>query len=126
MTTTETTGYAVADAEQDLWLGRVPAAWADVVRSVDPEQVQDAASMVAAAGLGWTVEQHPMEAVLQREPYSQRVPVPFIGAGSDDPVDRGMRHLRPHRSPAAASAPSRASGGTPARMSARARRRASR
>ena len=62
MTTTETTGYAIEDAEQALWLGRVPAAWGDVVRSVDPEQVQDAASMVTAAGLGWTVEQHPLEA----------------------------------------------------------------
>ena len=76
MTTTETTGYAVEDAEQALWLGRVPAAWADVVRSVDPEQVQDAASMVGAAGLGWTVEQHPMEAVLQCEHQALRVPVP--------------------------------------------------
>ncbi len=76
MTTTETTGYAVTDAKHPLWLGRVPAAWGDVVRSVDPEQVQDAASMVAAAGLGWTVEQHPLEAVLQREHDPQRVPVP--------------------------------------------------
>ena len=32
--------------------------------------------MVAAAGLGWTVEQHPLEAVLQREYQAVRVPVP--------------------------------------------------
>ena len=32
--------------------------------------------MVAAAGLDWTVEQHPLEAVLQREYQAVRVPVP--------------------------------------------------
>jgi phage/plasmid-like protein (TIGR03299 family) len=76
MTTTETTGYTVADAERPLWFGGMPAAWGDVVRGVDPEQAQDAASMVAAAQLGWSVEQHPLEAVVERESQSVRVPVP--------------------------------------------------
>lgn len=76
MTTTETTGYAVADAERPLWFGGMPAAWGDVVRGVDPEQAQDAASMIAAAGLDWTVEQLPLEAVAEREYQSVRVPVP--------------------------------------------------
>ena len=76
MTTTETTSYAITDAEQPLWLGRIPDAWGDVVQSVDPERAQDAASMVAAAQLGWTVEQHPLEAVVEREYQSVRVAVP--------------------------------------------------
>jgi phage/plasmid-like protein (TIGR03299 family) len=71
--TTETTSYAVGDAER-LWLGRMPPAWGDVVRIV-PE-ARDAASMIAAAGLDWRVEQHPLEAVVEREYQTARVPVP--------------------------------------------------
>src|SRR6266511_1595602 len=74
--TTETTSYAVTDAERPLWVGQTPAAWGDVVRSVDPEEAHDAASMIAAAGLDWRVEQHPLEAVIQREYQSLRVAVP--------------------------------------------------
>src|SRR5215510_1378845 len=76
MTTTHATNYAVANAERPLWVGQAPAAWGDVVRSIDPEEAQDAASMIAAAGLGWTVQQHPLEAVVEREYQSLRVPVP--------------------------------------------------
>ena len=46
MTSTETTSYAVTDAERPLWVGQTPAAWGDVVPSIDPEQAQDAASMM--------------------------------------------------------------------------------
>src|SRR5919106_3722889 len=74
--TTETTSYAVTDAERPLWFGQTPAAWGDVVRSVDPEEAHDAASMIAAAGLDWWVEQHRLEAVVEREYQSLRVPVP--------------------------------------------------
>jgi phage/plasmid-like protein (TIGR03299 family) len=76
MTTTETTGYAVTDAERPLWFGEMPAAWGEVVRGVDPEQAHDAASMIAAAGLDWRVEQYALEAVVEREYQSLRVPVP--------------------------------------------------
>jgi len=64
MQTNEQPGYAIAEAERPLWLGQTPVGWADAVRTVDPNEVHDAASMIAAAGLGWTVEQCPLEAVL--------------------------------------------------------------
>jgi hypothetical protein len=60
MTTTATASYAVTDAQRPLWMGQAPVAWGDVVRSIDPEDAQDAASMIAAAGLNWSVEQHPL------------------------------------------------------------------
>jgi hypothetical protein len=44
--------------------------------SVDPNEAHDAVSMIAAAGLDWSVEQHPLEAVVEREYQSLRVPVP--------------------------------------------------
>jgi phage/plasmid-like protein (TIGR03299 family) len=71
--TTETASYAIGDAER-LWLGRTPPAWGDVVRVV-PEEARDAASMIAAAALDWRVERHPLEAVVEREYQSMRVPV---------------------------------------------------
>jgi hypothetical protein len=40
------------------------------------EEARDAASMVAAAGLDWRVEQHPLEAVVEREYQALRVRVP--------------------------------------------------
>jgi hypothetical protein len=67
MTTTETTGRTITEAKRPLWVGRTPATWGDVVRSVDPEEAHDAASMIAAAGLDWSVE---------HEYQSLRVPVP--------------------------------------------------
>jgi hypothetical protein len=72
--TTQTAGYAVADAKR-LWLGRTPPARGDVVRIV-PAEASDAASMIAAAGLDWRVEQHRLEAVVEREYQSARLPVP--------------------------------------------------
>jgi phage/plasmid-like protein (TIGR03299 family) len=74
MTTTEATTYAIEEAER-LWLGQTPEAWGDVVRMV-PDEARDAASMVAAAGLDWQVEQHPLEAVVEREYQALRVRVP--------------------------------------------------
>jgi phage/plasmid-like protein (TIGR03299 family) len=71
---TETTSYAIEEAER-LWLGRTPEAWGDVVRMV-PEEARDAASMIAAAGLDWQVEQHPLEAVVEREYQAHRMRVP--------------------------------------------------
>ena len=71
--TTDTTSYAVRDAERPLWVGQTPAAWGDVVRSVDPEEAHDAASMIAAAGLDWSVEQHPPDCATG-QPVSGQVP----------------------------------------------------
>jgi len=59
-----------------LWVGQVPAAWGDVVHSVDPEEAHDAAAVISAAGLDWSVEQHRLEAVVEREYQSLREPVP--------------------------------------------------
>jgi PAS domain S-box-containing protein len=74
MTVTEIGRHAIEDARQPLWLGQTPAAWGDVVRGVSPQEAHDAASMIAAAGLGWTVEQHPLEAVVEREYQLARLP----------------------------------------------------
>jgi hypothetical protein len=76
MTTTETARQTLTGVERPLWLGQTPAAWGDIVRGVDPEEGHDAASMIAAAGLDWTVERHPLEAVVEREYQALRVPVP--------------------------------------------------
>src|SRR6266508_2936953 len=72
--TTQTKSYTVGDAVRPLWVGQTPAAWGDVVRGVDAADGHDAASMIAAVGLAWRVEQHPLEAVVASE--SLRVPVP--------------------------------------------------
>jgi hypothetical protein len=50
--TTQTTSYAVTDAERPLWVGQTPAAWGDVVRSVDPEEAHDAASIIRRGRTG--------------------------------------------------------------------------
>src|SRR5437868_5115743 len=68
--------YAIAAAERSLWLGGTPPAWGEVIRDVSDDATGDAASMIAAAGLGWRVEQHRLEAVVEREQQSLRVPVP--------------------------------------------------
>ena len=44
MQTTEQPAYGIAEAERPLWLGQTPAGWADAVRTVDPNEAQDAAS----------------------------------------------------------------------------------
>ena len=71
-----TTGYAIREAERPLWLGQTGAGWGELVHSVNPDEAQDAASMIAAAGLDWTVEQYPLEAIVQDESREVRVPVP--------------------------------------------------
>src|SRR6266511_5960426 len=76
MQTIEQTARRIEDATAPLWLGSGPAAWGDVVRAVDPDAAQSAAKMIAAAGLDWQVEQHPLEAVVEREYQSVRLPVP--------------------------------------------------
>ena len=82
MTTTETTSYRIEDATSPLWFGRWPAGWGDVVHGVDPGEGCSAAAMIDAAGLAWTVEQHPLEAVLGNRDGGEpsRVPVPRVVA----------------------------------------------
>src|SRR5438034_2126435 len=76
MQTMEQPAHRIEDARAPLWFGSGLAAWGDVVRAVDPAATQSAAEMIAAAGLDWRVEQHPLEAVVEREYQSQRLPVP--------------------------------------------------
>jgi phage/plasmid-like protein (TIGR03299 family) len=76
MQTTDKRAHRIEDATGPLWFGSGPAVWGDVVRAVDPDAANSAAEMVAAAGLDWRVEQHPLEAVVEREYQSLRLPVP--------------------------------------------------
>src|SRR5213080_1005288 len=76
MQTLDQPAHRIEEATAPLWLGSGPVAWGDVVRAVDPAATQSAAEMVAAAGLDWSVEQHPLEAVVERESQSLRLPVP--------------------------------------------------
>ncbi|MEZ5098694.1 MAG: DUF932 domain-containing protein [Thermoleophilia bacterium] len=85
MTTTESetrAGYRVEDATGALWFGSWPAGWGDVVRGVSPGGSSSAAAVVAAAGLAWSVEQRPLEAVLEAPPggEARRVRVPRLVA----------------------------------------------
>jgi phage/plasmid-like protein (TIGR03299 family) len=82
MTTAETASYRIEDARSALWFGRWPSGWGDVVHGVDPGEGCSAAAMIDAAGLAWTVEQHPLEAVLRhaRGDEPERVPVPRVVA----------------------------------------------
>ncbi len=82
MTTMETTSYRIEDARSPLWFGGRPSAWGDVVRGVRPVEGCSAAAMIDAAGLAWTVEQHPLEAVLGDRDNGEprRVPVPRVVA----------------------------------------------
>lgn len=64
MQTMDRAAFQIEDAVRPLWFGGTPPAWGDVLRTVHPSDGQDAASMIDAAGLGWTVEQCPLEAVL--------------------------------------------------------------
>ena len=56
--------HAIEEATRPLWLGRMPDAWGDVLRTVQADDARDAAAMVAAAGLDWTIEQHPLPRLL--------------------------------------------------------------
>ena len=72
---TEQPTFRLDDARAPLWFGG-DAGWGDAVRTVDPSTAQNAEAMIAAAGLGWTVEQHPLEAVLAHGGEALRLPVP--------------------------------------------------
>ena len=74
--------YGIEEARRPLWLGRTPGAWGDELRTIRPDEARDAAAMIAAAGLDWTVEQHPVEAVVEREYQTLRVAVPRHVANS--------------------------------------------
>jgi phage/plasmid-like protein (TIGR03299 family) len=76
MQTMEQPAHRIDEATAPLWFGSGPAAWGEVVRAVDPDATHSAAEMVAAAGLDWRVEQHRLEAVVEREHQSQRLAVP--------------------------------------------------
>src|SRR5215212_7139608 len=76
MQTIEQPAHRIEEARAPLWLGSGPGAWGDVVRAVDPAATQSAAAMIATAGLDWRVEQHPLEAVVEREYQALRLPVP--------------------------------------------------
>ena len=82
MQTLEQPGYRIEDARARLWLGGSPA-WGEVVRGVDPGSARDAAGMIAAAGLDWRVEQHPLEAVIDGEALRVRVPRHVANVRSD-------------------------------------------
>jgi len=71
---TEETRLRIEDARSPLWFGGGP--WGDIVRGVSPEEAQDSAAMVTAAGLDWAVEQHPLEALVECPDGTRRVPVP--------------------------------------------------
>lgn len=62
MQTIERPAHRIDEAQRPLWFGGMPRAWGDVFRTIDPNDAQDSAS--DAAGLGWSVEQCPLEAVL--------------------------------------------------------------
>ena len=76
MQTIDQPAHRIEDARGPLWFGRMPGGWGDTLRTIDPSAAQDAAAMIAAAGLDWTVEQHPLEAVVGGEYQTLRVPVP--------------------------------------------------
>src|SRR5262245_20769131 len=81
MTTTETTSYRIEEARSAVWFGRWQGGRGDDVHGVAPGAGRSAAAMIGAAGLAWTVEQHPVEAVLSnREGEPARVPVPRVVA----------------------------------------------
>jgi phage/plasmid-like protein (TIGR03299 family) len=72
---TQEPAFRLDDARAPLWFG-ADAGWGDAVRAVDPRATRSAEAMIASAGLGWAVEQHPLEAVIDRGGSVQRVPVP--------------------------------------------------
>ena len=70
---------AAASAERDAAARDAGGDDLDTIPFVTSEPVarrQSLSSMIAAAGLSWRVEQHPLEAVVEREQQSRRVPVP--------------------------------------------------
>lgn len=76
MQTIDQPTHRIEQAERPLWFGQALAGWGDTLRTIDPGAAHDAAAMVAAGGLDWRVEQRPLEAVVEREYQTLRIPVP--------------------------------------------------
>jgi phage/plasmid-like protein (TIGR03299 family) len=74
MQTTQPT-LRLDDARAPLWFAG-DAGWGDAIRTVDPMATQSAEAMIVAAGLDWTVEQHPLQAVIAAGAETVRVPAP--------------------------------------------------
>ena len=73
----------IGDATAPLWVGFGPAGWGDTVRDVRNDRPSTAADVIAAAGLGWRVEQYPVEAIIPPAPGEEapcRVAVPRVVA----------------------------------------------
>jgi len=66
----------IADASDPLWFGQMPAAWGDTLRTIDTSAVHDAAGMIAAAGLDWSVEKHPLQGAVSHEYQRLRLLLP--------------------------------------------------
>jgi phage/plasmid-like protein (TIGR03299 family) len=67
----------IADATGPLWAGSPPIGWGDALHLIATETGRETSDVLAAAGLRWTVEQHPVEAVIaQPDAPPRRVPVP--------------------------------------------------
>jgi hypothetical protein len=64
MQTIEKPVHRIEEAERPVWFGQMPAGWGDTLQAIEPGERHDAAAMIDSAGLGWTVEQCPLEAVL--------------------------------------------------------------
>ena len=75
MSTATVPTMRVEDARKPLWLAGLPRSWGNVVRTM-PFQPRNAAEAIAGAGLGWTLEQHPLEAVIGEGDDARRIPVP--------------------------------------------------
>jgi hypothetical protein len=73
--TVEQPTHRIVEATAPLWLGSGAAGWGDVVRAVNPNTSHSAATMIAAAGLDWIIERHPLEAIVDREGAQLRVAV---------------------------------------------------
>ncbi len=62
-----TAALPIVDATAPLWFGAGPAGWGDVLHAVRPSSSgHTSADVVAACGLAWTVEQHPVCAAIAR------------------------------------------------------------
>ncbi len=73
----------IVDATAPLWVGFGPAGWGDTVRDVRNDRPLTAADVITAAGLGWRVEQYPVEAIIPPTPGIEapcRVAVPRVVA----------------------------------------------
>ncbi len=75
MLATQTSPMGIEEATKPHWFGSLPRSWGNVVRTMQ-FQPRNAAEAIASTGLGWTVEQHPLEAVIDEGDESRRIPVP--------------------------------------------------